>query len=339
MSRIGRIIALAAVAMLVAVADAAAAEKVSIAINRLSAGAPFYLAKEKGFFAEQDIDVDLAHLASAQTIGLAVASGDVRFGMTTLSAGIYAMAAKGAVKMIAGGYEERPGFHGLALVANKAAYERGLKSPADIKGRRVAITAAGSGSHNQLARLAGKYAFSHDDMHLVELQTLANEVSAIKAGQVDAAPLPATLARELEDGGAGRIIAWLGDEMPTQVGGVFATPDTIDKRHGLTTRFVRAYVKALQYYTHAFLRRDEAGKAIRGEIYDEAIRIVSQHTGESPAALATTLPYFDPEAAIAADDLAEQIEVYKRLKLLDATVEVQALIDRSFVPVRGKAGK
>ena len=85
--------------------------------------------------------------------------------------------------------------------------------------------------------------------------------------------------------------------------------------------------------------RSCAGKAIRGETYDEAIRIVSQHTGESPAALATTLPYFDPEAAIAAGDLAEQIDVYKRLRLLDATVEVQALIDRSFVPVRGKAEK
>jgi NitT/TauT family transport system substrate-binding protein len=334
MSRIGRTLALAAVATLAAVAAATAAEKVSIAINRLSAGAPFYIAKEKGFFAEQELDVALSHLASAQTIGLAVASGDVDFGMTTVSAGIYAMAAKGALKMIAGGYEERPRFHGLALVANKAAYERGLKSPADIKGRRVAITAAGSGSHNQLARLAGKYAFSHDDMHLVELQTLANEVSAVKSGQVDAAPLPAALARELEDSGAGRIIAWLGDEMPTQVGGVFATPETIDKRRGLTTRFVHAYVKALQYYTQAFLRRDDAGKAIRGETYDEAIRIISQHTGESPAALAATLPYFDPEGRIAADDLAEQIEVYKRLKLLDPTVEVQAVIDRSFVPAK-----
>jgi NitT/TauT family transport system substrate-binding protein len=331
-----RTFVLAVGAMLAGIAGAAGPEKVSVGVNRLSAGAPLYIAKEKGFFAEQDIDVDLSHLTSAQTIGLAVASGDVRFGMTAVSAGIYTMAAKGQLKMIAGGYEERPGFRGVALVASKAAYERGLRSPADLKGKRIAITAVGSGSHNQLARLAHKYAFSPDDMQLLELHTLANEVSAVKSSQVDATLLPATLARELEDSGAARIIVWMGDEIPTQFGGVFATPETIDKRRGLTTRFVRAYVKALQYYTHAFQRRDEGGKAIRGETYDEAIKIVSQHTGESPAALATTLPYFDPEGGIAADDLAEQIEIYRALRLVDATVDLNAVIDRSFVRAKMK---
>jgi NitT/TauT family transport system substrate-binding protein len=318
-------------------ATADAAEKVTAAVNRLSAGAPLYIAKEKGFFAEEGLDVGLTHLTSAQAIGVAVVSGDIQFGMTAITAGIYTMAGKGALKMIAGGYEEHPGFHGVALVVNKGAYERGLTKPSGLAGKRIAITTVGSGSHNQLARLATKYGFKYEDMQLLPLQTLANEVSAVKGGQVDASPIPATLAKELEDSGAGKIIAWMGDEVPTQFGGVFATPDTIDKRRGLTVRFVRAYVKAIRYYDDAVQRRGADGSAIRGENYDEAIRIIAQHTGEPPALLALALPYFNPEARLHVADIAEQIKVYQSLQLVDATLTVEQVLDRSFVPA-GTAG-
>jgi NitT/TauT family transport system substrate-binding protein len=321
-------------AMLAAFAATAAAEKVNVGLVRSSASAPLYIAREKNFFAEEDIEVNLVHLIVPQAVAPAVASGDVRLGVTALSADVFTMAARGALKMIAGGSEERPKFRGLALVANRSAYEGGLTSPADLPGKRIAITAVGSANHNQLTRLARKYSFRHEDMQLVALETVANEMSAVKRGQVDAAPLPAALAKELEDSGAARIIAWMGDEIPMQVAGLFATPDTIAKRHGLTARFVRAYVKALHYYHQAFQRRDANGKPIRGDNYDEAMRIVSQHTGEPPAALATTLPYFDLEGTIATDDLAEQIAIYKALRVADARLDVNAVIDRSFVPVQ-----
>ena len=328
------ILGLAVGALLAAFTATAAAEKVNVGLVRSSASAPLYIAKEKNFFAEEDIEVSLVHLITAQTVAPAVASGDVRFGTVALSADIFTMAARGAVKMIAGGAEEHPKFHGVALVANRSAYERGLTSPADLPGKRIAITAVGAGNHNQLARLARKHAFRHEDMQLVALETLANELAAVKSGRVDAAALPAALAKELEASGAARIIAWMGDQIPTQVGGLFATPDTIAKRRGLTVRFVRAYVKALHYYHQAFQRRDENDKPIRGDNYDEAMRIVSQHTGDPPAALATTMPYFDPEGAVVVDDLAEQIAIDKTLRVVDARLDVNAVFDRSFAPVK-----
>ena len=328
----GCVAAVAAWVVLALATCAEAAERVSVAVNRLSAGAPLYIAKEKDFFAQEGLQASLTHLTSSQMVGLAVASGDVQFGMTAITAGIYTMAAKGGLKMIAGGYEEHPGFHGVALVANRAAYEGGLKGPADLAGRRIAITAVGSGSHNQLARLARKYGFKYEDMQLLPLQTLVNEMSAVKGGQVDATPVPATLAKELEDSGAGKIIAWMGDEVPTQFGGLFATPATIEKHRGLVARFVRAYVRAIQYYDQAFQRRGPDGTLVKGDNYDEAIRIISQHTGEPPAALAAALPYFHPQARLEVEDVAEQIEVYKALGLVDAGLGAEAVLDRSFVP-------
>ena len=323
---------LLAAALLLCAATAQAADKVVAAGNRLSAIAPLYIAIEKGLFAAEGLDVSLVHLTSATEIGAGIASGSAQFGMTAFSAGIYTLAGKGGLKVIAGGYEEHPGFHGVALVVNKAAYDRGLKKPSDLAGKRVAITTVGSGSHNQLARLARKYGFRFEDLQIVPLQTLGNEVSAVKGGQVDVSPLPATLAQQVEATGAGKIIAWMGDEVPTQFGGLFASPATIANNRNLTAGFVRAYGKAIAIYDRAFQRTGQEGKPIKGENYHELIKIIANRTGETPAALESALPYFNPEARLEIDDIAEQIEVYKSLKLVDQSLHVDAVVDRSFVP-------
>ncbi len=329
--RVRKLLLLVIVAIVAAPA-ARAADKIVAAGNRLSAIAPLYIAIEKGLFAAEGLDVSLVHLTSATEVGAAIASGSARFGMTAFSAGIYTLAGKGGLKVVAGGYEEHPGFHGVALVASKAAHERGLKRPADLAGSKVAIITVGSGSHNQLARLARKYGFKFEDLQIVPLQTLANEVSAVKGGQVDVSPLPATLAQQVEDSGAGRIIAWMGDEVPTQFGGLFAAPGTIADQRELTKRFVRAYVKAIELYDRAFQRPGSDGRPVRGDGYDELIRIIAERTGEAPASLAIALPYFDREARLEVEDIAEQIEVYQALRLVAPALKVDAVLDRSFVP-------
>ena len=100
---------------LCAVTSAQATDKVVAAGNRLSAIAPLYIAIEKGMFAAERLEVSLVHLTSATEIGAGIASGSAQFGMTAFSAGIYTLAGKGALRVIAGGYEEYPGFHGVAL--------------------------------------------------------------------------------------------------------------------------------------------------------------------------------------------------------------------------------
>src|SRR3979411_1039023 len=96
-----RILALLA-ALALGATPTAAADKLVVAVNKLSAGSPLYIARAKGVFAEQNLDVSLLHATSAQTIGLAVASGDAPIGMTALTAGIYTIAGKGAMKIVAG---------------------------------------------------------------------------------------------------------------------------------------------------------------------------------------------------------------------------------------------
>src|SRR5258707_6886843 len=65
-----RILALLA-ALAIGATQAAAADKLVVAVNKLSAGSPLYIARAKGFFAEQNLDVSLLQANSAPTVRLA----------------------------------------------------------------------------------------------------------------------------------------------------------------------------------------------------------------------------------------------------------------------------
>jgi NitT/TauT family transport system substrate-binding protein len=315
-----------------------AADKLVVAVNKLSAGSPLYIARAKGFFAEEGLDVSLLHSTSAQTIGLAVASGDAPIGMTALTAGIYTIAGKGGMKIVAGGYEEMPGFKGLALLFNTAVYERGKRKPSDLAGMKVGTTQAGSPQENQLARLAKKHGFNYGDMTVVPLQTLPNIVSAIKGGQIDATSVPATLAVQIEKSGAAKIVAWMADEVPGQIGGIFANPGTMSQNPELVTRFLRAYIKAIRFYDRAFQQKGADGKPIKGDNYDETLKIIADYLEEPAAQVEEGLPYFNPDARLATADLAEQIEAWKSIKQLEPSISLDKVLDPAFLTA-AKAGR
>ena len=128
----------------------------------------------------------------------------------------------------------------------------------------------------------------------------------------------------------------MGDEVPTQFGGLFASPGTIANNRDVTVRFVRAYRKAIEHYDRAFQQKGADAIPIKGEEYDQLIKIIADRTGEARASLAGSLPYFNPEARLQIEDIAEQIEVYKSLRLVDQALRVDAVVDRSFVPAGKK---
>jgi len=329
---------LVALTLALVAAPASALDRIVVAVNKLSAGSPLYIARAKGYFDDVGLDVSLLHQTSAQAIGMAVLSGDAPIGMTALTAGIYTIAGKGGMKIVAGGLEEMPGFKGLAILVNRAVYERGVRKPADLVGLRIGTTQWGSPQENQMARLAKKYGFNYSDMKFVPLQTLANLAAAIKGGQVDAIIIPATLARQIEETGAAVIMAWIGDEAPAQLGGIFANANTIAQRPDVVTRFLRAYLKAIAYYDRAFQQKGADGNLVKGDNYDDALKIIADYLGEPAGFIASGLPYFRPGAPLEMADLAEQIAIWKALNQIDPDVTLAKATDESFLAAANAPG-
>ncbi|MBP2302316.1 ABC transporter substrate-binding protein [Azospirillum picis] len=318
-------------AALPSAALAQAPEKATVGALALSSSGPIFIAKAKGYFAKEGLDVDLKLFTSAQQVPVAVASGDIGFGVTGLTAGFYNLASKGAVTIIAAQSRDEPGFPLSAYMATNAAYDAGLKTPADLKGKRIAITTIGSTFHYMVGILGQKHGFTVKEVTMVPLQGVPQMVAAFKGGQVDAVIAPSTVSRQLAADGAGRILGWVGDETPWQLGALFTSPAMIKEHRPAVEKFMRAYKTALAEYHAAFNSRDAAGKPVKGPGYDELLAIIAEATKQKPEIVAEGLPYVDPQARLLVEDVVNQVKFWQSEGQVDKALDPKSVMDLSFV--------
>src|ERR1700716_4419487 len=201
--------------------------KAKVAVLRLTSSAPVFIAQAKGCFKEAGLDIELKFFDAAQPIAVATTLGDIDFGITAFTAGLYNLAGKGTLKVIGGMSREKAGYPLIGYFASNNAYAAGLKTPKDLAGKRVAVTQVGSSFHYSLGLLADKYGFKLSEIKVLPLQSLSNAAAALKGETVDAALLPASTARTLVDADGAKLLGWVGDETPWQLGAVFASPKTL----------------------------------------------------------------------------------------------------------------
>ncbi|QCO02000.1 ABC transporter substrate-binding protein [Azospirillum argentinense] len=312
-------------------AKAQGLEKTSIGVLALASSGPIFIAKSKGYFEKEGLDVDLKMFTSAQQVPVAVASGDVDFGVTGLTAGFYNLASKGAVTMIAAQSRDEPGFQLSAYVATKAAHDSGLTKPADLKGKRIAITTVGSTFHYMVGLLGQKHGFSVKDVTMVAMQDVPKMVAAFKGGQVDAVIAPVTVARQLAAEGSGTILGWVGDETPWQLGALFTSPKTVAQRRPLAEKFVNAYLTGLAEYHAAFNAKDASGAIVKGPGYDELLAIIAEATKQKPEVVAAGLPYVEPKGKLLVDDVVNQVKFWQSEGQVDKALDAKSVMDLTFV--------
>ena len=321
----------ASLAVLATGARAQTPEKVSIGVLKLASSGPLFIAIERGHFRAQGLEVEPKIFTAAQQVPVAVTSGDAEFGVTGLTAGFYNLAGKGALKIVAAQSREDRGFQLNAYMVTNKAWDEGFRGLKDFAGKRVAITTAGSTFHYSLGLLARKYGFELSGVTMVALQQLPAMAAAFKGNQVDATVIPVTLARQLEAEQAGRIIGWVGDETPWQLGALFTSPRAIEQRRGVVERFVRAWAKGCADYHAAFNLRDANGKPMRGQGYDELLAVLAKALDQPAERVATGLPFIDAQARLDVGDIHDQVAFWLAEKQVKGEVDAKAIVDLSFV--------
>jgi NitT/TauT family transport system substrate-binding protein len=121
---------------------AAAQEKVGVAVLRFVSSGPLFVAVERGYFKDEGLDLDLDFLDAAQPIAVAVVSGNVDFGLTAFTAGLFNLAGKGGLKVIAAQAKEAKGYEGNAILASNAAWQKGLRRIEDLPGHSASAKSA-----------------------------------------------------------------------------------------------------------------------------------------------------------------------------------------------------
>jgi NitT/TauT family transport system substrate-binding protein len=235
------------------------------------------------------------------------------------------------VKIIGAQSREEPGFNLVAYMVTNDAYAKGFRSLKDFAGKSVATTTTGSTFHYSLGKLAQKYGFDVNSVVLRQLNALPAMQAAFKGGQVDATLIPVNGARALEKEGAGKIIGWVGDETPWQLGALFTSPKNIAERRPVVEAFVRAYQKAATAYHKAFNTRDASGKIVRGEGFEDMMRIMAAAMQQPAELLEVGLPYIDPMGRLLVDDIYNQLAFWQSVNLVDKSADAKGMVDLSFI--------
>ena len=310
---------------------ARAADKITIGALRFTSHSPTFIAYEKGYFAEEGLEVELKFFQAAQPIAVAIASGDIDFGVTALTGGFYTLASKGVLKVIGGLYTENPDHNGMAIMASNQAHEAGLKTPADLKGKSWAMTQQGSSFHYIAGKIAAANGFELSDMSVKPLQKVGAMIGAVKSGQVDAMAMVPHVAIPLDKAGAAKIIGWVRDLGDYQVTTIFTSTDNVDNKRDLVERFLRAYRKGIADYRAVMLDQD-ADPAATEAMVDVIHKYVYTDRPREKAApsIKAGAVFMTENAGLDVDNLAAQLKWFQDNGLAPKDMTVETFVNASF---------
>ena len=300
-------------------------ETIKIGLLKTSSSAVVMIAIKRGYFTAQGLEAQLVPFDAAEPVAVAAASGDIDFGITGMTAGLYALASQ--IRIISGHLQEHPGFHANAIVASNKAYDAGLKSVKDLAGHSVGVTQIGSSLHYSVALVAEKSGIALDSLRIVPLQSNANVASAVSGGNIDAAATLGNFASPAIAKGTVKLLAWAGDIAPWQFGALITSAKLADGNPDRVKRFLAAMHKADRDYHDAFTGPDgkRADQADAAAVY----QIIAEYLGQTPEQIRPALAYV--EGRIDVDDVRHQIKWYGEHGFLKNAADADKIIDKRFV--------
>lgn len=199
---------------------------------------PIYLAKEKGFFKEEGVDVDCQIQENTQARHAALVSGEIDLIGITLESVILANA-QGIPMQVVGISDISDGGDGIIAKTN-------ITSIKDLKGKRVAFP-EGQPSHLFLLYHLDKAGLSANDVKPVFTDDAGKAGELFAAGQVDAAVTWEPWLSKATEGGKGHVLVNSKGVKDILIGIFGANRNRVDANSDKLQRFFRGWYRGLEY--------------------------------------------------------------------------------------------
>ncbi|MBB6309168.1 ABC transporter substrate-binding protein [Xanthobacter tagetidis] len=200
---------------------------------------PIYTAKEKGYFKDAGIELEITAFKGGGPAVQALVSGSIDMCLCAADHVVRLKARRQPAQILVALDE----FHSYALMA-KASFPG--KDYADLKGKKIGITSPGSLTDNTLRYSLTKAGISPErEVQIVGTGGGVPMMAAIDSGQVDAGLLITTdVAAMLEKAGAYRVVIDYR-EMPYASFGALVLKSWVEKNPAAAKAFTGAVVKAI----------------------------------------------------------------------------------------------
>lgn len=309
---------------------ARAASNLSVGALRLASHGATFVALDRQFFAAAGFDVNLRFFEAAQPMAVAIASGDIDFGLTAVTGGLISLAEKGAVRVIGGGLIESPGVPGQVVVASAQAHSAGVVEARHLAGRRFGITQAGSSFHYMGDKVVPP---SRGGMSFVPLQKLGSIIAALRVGQIDGWATSPTVVKPLIESKVLYRLADISDFIPDyMITTVFTSRRIAESDKSRVRAFLAAYSRGVDVYNDALVHQTTTG-AIR----DGVVETIHKYVGADRPLSATISELADGAmmlskgAALNLASIGDQLAWFKEKSFVPQGISLDQLVQREFV--------
>jgi NitT/TauT family transport system substrate-binding protein len=314
-----RAIALAAAAAGLPAAPARAADtlRAGKAIINSFPMAALEVGKEHGVFGAENIDLVISTFRGDGQMQQALTANAVDIGIGSGPGMGYA--AKGVPARAVAAMASEP--RNMALVVPR---DGPVKTVADLKGRRVGVSTAGSLTDWLVRATSARQGWGPEGIEILPMGEVRTRQIAMRQGQLEGSVTSIEEGVDFEETGQGRVLMTFGDIVPdfhTHV--IFATDALIKGQPDLLRRFLRGWFR-----TVAFMKANRAA----------AVKTIAKTTGYSEKIVdlsyETEMGMISYDGAFSAKALEILRKSFKDLGVLEHVPEIKDIYNPDFAPVK-----
>jgi len=226
--------------MLALASRSEAQDKISMGLSSVSAlHTATWVAQERGLFRKQNIDAEIIVTGQGGTAGIgALLANDIQM---VSSAGdiLVAAALRGGDTVMVAGVVNK----GLQRITTKPE----IRTPADLKGKRVGVTRIGAVSHSVLLMMLQRWKMSVSDVQVMQVGSSPNMLVSLDKNGIDAAVLTIPSMFVAEDRGY-RVLLDMADTDIYYLHTMIATTRSyIKNNRDKVSRFLKGYLEGLAF--------------------------------------------------------------------------------------------
>jgi NitT/TauT family transport system substrate-binding protein len=308
---------------------AARAEPITIAIVPSVPAASTLIAEEKGYFRDAGLDVKIERIDSMGKAVAFLAANHVQVAQGGLNAGIFNAIGQGLPVILALDGGSTPLYH--KIVVRRGLADR-IKTPADLKGRTIGLSAPGSTSMYELALTLATAGLTLKDVEVKHL-AFSQMATALANGALDAALAVAPFTALIVERNIGS--PWIDPEagyikpLPMTSVAYVVNTDWAAQNPDVARRLMLALARGSRDYCQAYHHGPN-----RGEMLD----VLMKHRIATDRALLDRMDWQarNPDGAFSLASVTDIQAFFKREGVIDKTAPADHLIDPRYAAAAAK---
>jgi NitT/TauT family transport system substrate-binding protein len=291
-----------------------------------TAGHAVFVAKGRGYFDKQGLDAQLVDVSSGAELLPLLASGQLDAGVASPGAALYnAIANNVPLKAVVDLARAAPGTWWGGVVVRPDLLDGGaIKTPADLRGKTIAVTGPGTASYMTTIRLLEANGLTDKDINIVSM-TFPDMVSALASKNIDAAEMSEPALTVGQEQGVLRRWVSNAEINPGEQDVVMMITPGLAANRDVADRFVLALVQAVHDYRAAFGPEKKDQEAVVGAMLP---LLGTSYTADILRKMAPVA--VDPDGLVNGDSIKDQQDWYAAHGFVKNQVNVDTVVDNSY---------